>query len=285
MPAESLDEQSTDTNNNDINVIIPISDQERLRWTDGNDGRILGLLYEISLHYVKMGLFQEFFEHGAVATNTTTQIPSASSMSFIMGEVADPVPHDFNNPCPAPAQRVAAALAARAANGEAAFAFPTSLPPNSGFTINVLSAKKEDSKLLRSLCYVFGDAPYSDELIENAAGSGLALLAALRARASAASTADRAIVSATFDRARSDCMKGEITLTSLKSKIKAYKRARRVRMSDSILTACSRDVGGWVNDLSSYASLIESSWMARMLIIWTSDAGSGRTAMSRRARL
>jgi hypothetical protein len=120
MPAESLDEQSTDTNNNDINVIIPISDQERLRWTDGNDGRILGLLYEISLHYVKMGLFQEFFEHGAVATNTTTQIPSASSMSFIMGEVADPVPHDFNNPCPAPAQRVAAALAARAANGEPA---------------------------------------------------------------------------------------------------------------------------------------------------------------------
>ena len=227
MPAESLDEQSTDTNNNDINVIIPISDQERLRWTDGNDGRILGLLYEISLHYVKMGLFQEFFEHGAVATNTTTQIPSASSMSFIMGEVADPVPHDFNNPCPAPAQRVAAALAARAANGDAAFAFPTSLPPNSGFTINVLSAKKEDSKLLRSLCYVFGDAPDSDELIENAAGSGLALLAALRARASAASTADRAIVSATFDRARSDCMKGEITLTSLKSKVKAYKRARR----------------------------------------------------------
>ena len=62
-------------------------------------------------------------------------------------------------------------------------------------------------------------------------------------------------------------------------------RARRVRMSDRILTACSRVVGGWVNDLSSYASLIESSWMARTLIIWTSDAGSGRTAMSRRARL
>ena len=102
MP-ESLDEQSTNTNNNDTSVLVPVSDQEGLRWADGNDGRILGLLYEINLHYIKMGLFQEFFEHGAVATNTTTQIPSASSMPFIMGEIADPVPYDFNNPCPAPA--------------------------------------------------------------------------------------------------------------------------------------------------------------------------------------
>ena len=229
MPAESLDEQSTDTNNNDTNVLIPVSDQERLRWTDGNDGRILGLLYEIRL---QAPLRQDGPVSGVLRARRGRHQHNNSntvSIEHVLhhGRGCRPGAARLQQPVPGTSATSRSCSRRTAANGDTAFAFPTSLPPNSGFTINVLSAKKEDSKLLRSLCYVFGDAPDSDELIEAAAGSGLALLAALRARATAASTADRAIVSATFDRSRSDRMKGEITLTSLKSKVKAYKRARR----------------------------------------------------------
>ena len=83
-----------------------------------------------------------------------------------------------------------------------------------------------DAQLLTLLELIFGKnaSEDSDELIDDAAGSGIALIAALRARAASASTADKAIITAHFDRTKNEGITGELNLASLKAFLTKYKK-------------------------------------------------------------
>ena len=96
----------------------------------------------------------------------------------------------------------------------------------SDLIVNKLYSDQEDGKLLRSLTYVFGYADPSEELVEAASGSGVALLAALRALAKTASVPDKAVVQSTFLRIKSEGIAGEITIDSLSSFVKKYHKAK-----------------------------------------------------------
>jgi hypothetical protein len=187
-----------------------------LRWCS-NNAKIPGLLEDFLAYCVMTSQFIEYFEHRAVSTNRGTIIPNISTAPYIQGHL--PCNHGFENICPEISARVAATQAARAANSESAYNFPTSLPPGSEFQINPSRCKKEDAYILMLLVPIFGKnaSEDSDDLIADAQGSGIALIAALRARAATASAADRAIVTATFDRIKHTGVSGELTLTSLKA--------------------------------------------------------------------
>ena len=202
-----------------------------LSW-DGNYAKILGLIHEVGKYLVRKGLLQPFIKHRAVALNNgRTSVYSMQSVPFIQGLIADSdaagnvIVHDFDELCPAINERVRLAVDGRAARGETAFTFPTTLP-GPDFTVNPLACDQEDGKLLRVLASVFGHTEESEELLDVAAGSGVALHAELRRLAATASTADIAVVSATFDQIKSSGVSGELTLASLKSFLKAYRRAK-----------------------------------------------------------
>ena len=202
-----------------------------LSW-DGNYAKILGLIHEVGKYLVRKGLLQPFIKHRAVALNNgRTSVYSMQSVPFIQGLIADSdaagnvIVHDFDELCPAIDERVQLAVNGRAARGETAFTFPTT-SPGPDFTINPLACDQEDGKLLRVLASVFGHMEESEELLDVAAGSGVALHAELRRLAATASTADIAVVSATFDQIKSSGVSGELTLASLKSFLKAYRRAK-----------------------------------------------------------
>ena len=84
----------------------------------------------------------------------------------------------------------------------------------------------EDSRLLVSLCHVFGHAEPSEEIIDAANGSGLALKEALAARYTNSSPKDKALVAATHARIVRDGVKGELKLENFKAWVKLYKSTR-----------------------------------------------------------
>ena len=91
------------------------------------------------------------------------------------------------------------------------------------------SVATEDGKFLRLLTHAFGQAEPSDKLLDEAEGSGLTLLQALRRRAANASRQDKALVTAKFTstvRNGVDGVDGDLTLASLKAFLKAYKKTR-----------------------------------------------------------
>ena len=58
--------------------------------------------------------------------------------------------------------------------------------------------EKEDANFLHSLTYVFGNVEPSEQLLEDADGSGLKFLQLLRDRGKAASPRDKALVATKF---------------------------------------------------------------------------------------
>ena len=71
---------------------------------DGNDASILGILYEVMLYYVRVGLFVLLFEHKAAPVKGFEKIAvdSVDSAFFILGLVDE---YSFDAPCtgtPAP---------------------------------------------------------------------------------------------------------------------------------------------------------------------------------------
>lgn len=215
------------------NILFPVSsDKSALQW-DGNDANILGLLYETGRYYRKTGLFQTLIEHRAVAlSNGRLAVEDPNTVHFITGAIDDP--RSFDDPCPPSAVRI---QEIRFHNDE------VDLGTRSGARQSVLSAipdehkstivmakhcvKKDDSSFLYSLSSVFGNAEPSDQLIEDADGSGLAFLDLLRARGTNAGARDKALATSVFSGITRDGVKGELTLDSFTAFLKVYKAARR----------------------------------------------------------
>ena len=213
------------TENSSTNDILAPTDldEDPLLW-DGNNAKILGLLYGCDKNYLRKGQFQPFFQHRAVLLrNGKIAVPSKATIPFIMGELDDG--RTFANLCPAIDERKADIDSERLALSLKPVDWNTITTPTE-IIVSKLYSDQEDGKLLRSLTYVFGHADQSEELIEAAAGSGTALLKALRDLAATASVPDKAVVSTTFNRIKAEGIQGEITTSSLSAFVKAYKKAK-----------------------------------------------------------
>ena len=224
------------TLSNTIDKLVPVtSDGTPIIWTDDNDAHIEGLLHEVGKFYKRTGRFQSFFKQRAtVLSNGKLAVDSLDCVSFIANKIKDG--YSFENPCPPTAERVTAYDVARRTTGTPVHGNKT-LPtlteiPDELKDTTVLSehaVELEDSKLLTSLTHVFGHSISSDELIDEADGSGYKLLTALRKRAANANTKDKALVAAQYARVIRDGVPSgtELTFKTLKDYIKEYKAIKR----------------------------------------------------------
>ena len=225
------------TLSNTIDKLVPVtSDGNPIIWTDDNDAHIEGLLHEVGKFYRRTGRFQYFFKHHAAALPNGKLAVEDLQSAYIMSEkIKDD--YSFEKPCPPTAQRVATYDAATKTIGSPFYgkkAIPTNLTeiPAELKDTTVLSehaVELEDSKLLTSLTHVFGHSISSDELIDEADGSGYKLLTALRKRAANANTKDKALVAAQYARVIRDGVPSgtELTFKTLKDYIKEYKAIKR----------------------------------------------------------
>ena len=225
-----------DTNSNTLShhtahsdIYVPTTtDGTPIRWIGDNDATIDGTLYEVGRFYKRSGLFQSYFRHHAVAlSNGKLAIDSINSVYFISGKINDG--HDFDNPCPPTVERLAAYNAEATAAGT-----PTAKPlkkiPDEYIHSTVIAehtVEAEGAKVLRSLAHVFGHGETSDDLLDQADGSGYKLLLALRARAKAANRKDKALIAAIHARIIRDGVAGELNLKTLKAFVHEYKEAKR----------------------------------------------------------
>lgn len=212
------------------NIFIPVStDKSRLEW-DGNDATILGLLYETGRYYRRKGLFQPLLQDRAVAlSNGRLAVEHPSAVLFLTNVISEK--RDFDDPCPPTVERLQehndeVGLGTRAGTAQKEL---TVVPDEhkSTYIVAKHSVDKEDSNLLHSLSYVFGSAEPSESLLEDADGSGLELLSLLRDRGKKATARDKALVTTKFASLVRDGVKGELTLGSFSTFVKAYKAARR----------------------------------------------------------
>jgi hypothetical protein len=212
------------------NIYIPVSiDKTAFKW-NGNDACILGLLYETDRYYKRTGLFQPLIKHRAVAlSNGRLAVEDPNAVYFVTGRIHDA--RDFESPCPPTVARITEHNAAIITGTRAGTVqtLLTEVPDANKTTIVHAphSVEKEDSTFLYSLSFVFGDAEPSEQLLEQADGSGLEFLRLLRARGEAANARDRALVMAEFSGLIRDGVVGELTLGSFGAFLKSYKAKRR----------------------------------------------------------
>ena len=206
-----------------------------LVWSSDNDAHLEGILFEVGKFFKRKGLFQPFFKHhAAVLRNGKLAVDHYGSTLFTTDRIKDE--HDFHNPCPPTAQRLANYEISRNTpgsphHGGKSAPSLTKIPDECADT-TVLSqhaVEAEDSKLLTSLTYTFGRSVSSDEMIDAADGSGYKLLEALRKRAKNANTKDKALVAAQYAKIiREGVPHGtELKVESLKNYIKEYKSIKR----------------------------------------------------------
>ena len=216
-----MDESSIETStlSNNSNILVPVdTDKNPLLW-DGNDAHIEGLLIECGKYYKRVGLFQPYFAHRAVALgNAKVAVDTPAAVSFITG-IIDDDPRSFDDPCPPTSARLTEyAARVNVAGGTPKTPAPK-LPAGAEFVYIVapLTVQAECNKLLRSLTYVFGSADASEDLLEAADGDGDEFRALLVARSKTATPGDKAVVSGTFSKVVREGVRGELTPASLRS--------------------------------------------------------------------
>ena len=102
------------------------------------------------------------------------------------------------------------------------------------FTVSPATCEEHDGKYLRSLCYVFGHADVSAEIIDDADGSGHELIKILKKRAADATDEDHALVTATHAELVRKGVSGDLTLSSLKNFLTAFKMSKINQIPGSV---------------------------------------------------
>ena len=218
--------------------LVPLhSDKTPINW-DGNYAHIEGLLHEVGRYYKRTGRFQLLLKvkHRAVAlSNGRIAVESFEAVWFTSGKVSDKLKdatkkaHDFDEPCPPTKQRFDNAVADYTAHGVAPPTPLAKMPAEqSAYTVqSEAHVEAEDAKLLKSLAHAFGQSENSEDLIDEADGSGYNFLTILRKKAGEATPTDRALVSAEHAKIVRDGVTGFLSLATLKAFDKRYKAATR----------------------------------------------------------
>ena len=91
----------------DSSSVIPTDiDGEPIRLSS-NPAHVEGTLYELGQFYARTGYFQSLISDGAVMlSNGRMAVDSLSAVAFVSGDVADPTPYTFENPCPGTPSRI-----------------------------------------------------------------------------------------------------------------------------------------------------------------------------------
>ena len=168
MSNDDIDAQHTTSD-----ILQPsLADGTPIIW-DGNDAHIEGTLFDVGKYYLRVGLFQPLFKHRAVAlANGKLAVEHPNAVYFLTGAAASE--HGFENPCPPTTERYAKAAQRALAAGTPAASIPQDLVTVPAAKPNVYHAEHavdaENSRLLRSLTFAFGQAEISPDLIDDAMG-------------------------------------------------------------------------------------------------------------------
>ena len=147
-------DRGTLSNHSDSFLIPVTTDGTKLLW-DGNAATILGLLYEVKRFFTRSGLFQMLISARAVSlSNGKLAIEDANSVYFVNGTLPPPA-GTFELPCPPSATRLASANSGRSSVTQIASISGLTGSDKDNFIIANHLVKKEDSRLLRSLTFVF----------------------------------------------------------------------------------------------------------------------------------
>lgn len=228
-----------DSSNTDkLDWWVPVYPDGTRIFSKDNDAAIEGKLYDYGKWSVRTGHFQPYFSDRAVLlSNGRLAVEHVSSVTFVNGIANDP--RDFNNPAPPILKRVveyntriareiadAAALGLGGTVGPAA-AMLTAVPAGDIALVNTMLCSKENSMLLKSLHSTFSVLQNSEQMLDDANGSGYDYLLALRARCGAADSRDKAVNTARFSYLVTHGIPGVLKLESLRAFKLEYLDAKR----------------------------------------------------------
>ena len=189
------------TNSEKLEWWVPVYPDGSKIISKDNDAAIEGKLYDYGKWSARTGHFQPYFRNRAVLlSNGRLAVDHVAAVTFVNGIADDP--RDFANPAPPTLQRiveyntrVAREIADAAALGlggtvPPAAAMLTAVPAGDIALVNSMMCDKENSLLLKSLHCTFSALQDSEQMLDDANGSGYDYLLALRARCAAADSRD-----------------------------------------------------------------------------------------------
>ena len=177
----SADDSTLSTDSSVTTVIAALqpvdADGTPIIW-DGNDATIAGILHEVFKFLKRKGLMQMFIKHRAVPVKGgKLAIDSFDTVLFVEGTVVDERGDKPTNVCPPTPERISEYEARQALAGAAsAYTAKTALtPPQSlAFVYAPHEVVTADGTFLTVLLNTFGHTDISDELADDADGSGFA---------------------------------------------------------------------------------------------------------------
>ena len=222
---------SDDENDKDSTVnkyLIPItSDKTKIKYKD-NAAALAGMLYETTLFWEREGLFQEFLISGAVPMKGgRLAVDNVNALLFLDGTLDDTAVRSNRKPCPDTATRITQ-FEDRAALAGKTFTAPKTptIPLGSQYVAAQHEIRNEDNRMHKSLAFIVEGTYAYDGLVEISKGSGRSLWNQLELLSASSTERAKAVVQADFDTLKTNGIQGEVTLSSLKTFVKAYKGAR-----------------------------------------------------------
>jgi len=178
-----------------------------------NYGELAGNLHELKKFWKRNGNFQLYFSHRAVALpNGKTAVDCFTTVHYIENPSIDP--RDEDNRCPPTPER--------AMNNEISDSRPKNFTDS--YMLSKMHVSKENNRLAESIAFTIKDSTFGPDLIDRACGDGSMLLALLEELATQASGVDISLVITNFENFVSAGVSGELSLESMATFIKLYKR-------------------------------------------------------------
>ena len=223
---------STANDETTVSTKYPLTDidQQPIKVGD-SPAHMDGALCEIKACFVRNGWFKEFFLHRAsLLSSGKLAITDLSTVLFLTGAATGPV-HDFDNPCPLPAARLAACNAARAAlvPPQPALVAATNLAPDQiqSIVLSEFSVDKLSQDLCTCLLSVFKNTATAGRILERVGCDGLLVLEAMKAIRLKTKPKDRLFVITTADEFYRAGLVGPVTWSTYQEHMKQFNRLQR----------------------------------------------------------
>jgi hypothetical protein len=217
---------------NPVNIATDASGQE-IKLT-GNNAHIAGFLHAMGEWSIRTGRHQALVtRRGAQLSSGYMAVDSINTVDLMQLDFSmmdeNGLAWSFENPCPADiTERIDTYDALATSHKKTKFTPRTApLEKADGAIYAPFSVKKDDADLLLTYAHACREAPWAEQLVEKAKGSGTAFTRLLIERSAKATGKDKAVLLAKFNALVKNGVQGELTTESFKSHIKAYKLSKR----------------------------------------------------------